>query len=257
LPNVIDTKEALLQKKEAFRTLLNNTNFISPNEENKEGKIIFVTSSTKGEGKTFVSFNLAIAYADLNKKTILIGADCRNPQLHKYLNQNRKVNKGLTSYLYDYNQNWQDLICKTEEDIINLDVLVAGEIPPNPTLLLSNPRFNTLMTELKKVYDIILVDTAPTLLVSDTLIISKYAETTLYVVRAGVTEKKLINYCLKLSEDKKIINMGMVINGVDFSRSHGYGYGYNYGYGYGYGVDEIKKPWYKKSILGKLFSNES
>jgi capsular exopolysaccharide synthesis family protein len=159
--------------------------------------------------------------------------------------------------LYDYNQNWQDLICKTEEDIINLDVLVAGEIPPNPTLLLSNPRFNTLMTELKKVYDIILVDTAPTLLVSDTLIISKYAETTLYVVRAGVTEKKLINYCLKLSEDKKIINMGMVINGVDFSRSHGYGYGYNYGYGYGYGVDEIKKPWYKKSILGKLFSNES
>lgn len=257
LPNALDTKEALLQKKEAFRTLLNNTNFISPNEENKGGKIIFVTSSIKGEGKTFVSFNLATAYADLNKKTILIGADCRNPQVHKYLNQNRKVNKGLTSYLHDYDQNWQDLICKTEEDIINLDVLVAGEIPPNPTLLLSNPRFDTLMTELKKVYDIILVDTAPTLLVSDTLIISKYADITLYVVRAGVTEKKLINYCLKLSEDKKIINMGMVINGVDFSRSHSYGYGYNYGYGYGYGVDEIKKPWYKKSILGKLFSNES
>ncbi|MEY4012901.1 MAG: hypothetical protein RIT22_2025, partial [Bacteroidota bacterium] len=218
LPNIIDTNEASSLKKEAFRTLLNSTNFITPNNENNEGQVIFVTSSTKGEGKTFVSYNLAVAYSDLNKKTILIGADCRNPQLHKYLNQNRKEIKGLTNYLHETNINWQDLVSKSEEDgPYTFDVLLAGDIPPNPTLLLSNSRFPKLIAELKKEYDIILFDTAPTLLVSDTLIISKFADTTLYVVRAGVTEKNLINYCVKLSEDKKINNMGLVINDIDFS----------------------------------------
>ena len=108
-------------------------------------------------------------------------------------------------------------------------------------------RFAAFVSELKIVYDLIIFDTPPTLLVTDSLIISKYADTTLYVVRSGITEKKLVAYSSKLNEDKKIINMGYVINDIDFSSSYGYGYGYNYNYGYGYGYSkEIqKKPWYK------------
>ena len=108
-------------------------------------------------------------------------------------------------------------------------MLLAGDIPPNPTLLLSSKRFADFMAELKKEYDIIIVDTAPTLLVSDTLIISKYADTTVYVARSGVTEKKLIQYAVKLKEDDKINNVGYVVNSIDYSNTYGYGYGYGYG----------------------------
>jgi capsular exopolysaccharide synthesis family protein len=247
LPSVSDTSDSTSQSLEAFRTLANNTNFIMPIDEKNEGSVIFVTSSIKGEGKTFVSYNLANAYAHLEKKVILIGADFRNPQLHKYLEQTRKANKGFSNYLYDPTLQWQDLLCKTENDGFSFDVLLSGDIPPNPTLLLSNQRFAAVIIELKKVYDLIIFDTPPTLLVTDSLIISKYADTTLYVVRSGITEKKLITYSSKLNEDKKIINMGYVINDIDFSSTYGYGYGYNYNYGYGYGYSkEIqKKPWYK------------
>lgn len=250
LPSLSDTTDSTAQSIEAFRTLANNTNFITPMAENNEGSVIFVTSSIKGEGKTFVSYNLANAYAHLDKKVILIGADFRNPQLHKYLEQTRKAHKGFSNYLYDPAVQWQDLICKVEEEEFSFDVLLSGDIPPNPTLLLSNQRFAAVITELKKVYDLIIFDTPPTLLVTDTLIISKYADTTLYVVRSGITEKKLVTYSSKLNEDKKIINMGYVINDINFSSSYGYGYGYNYnyGYGYGYGKEIEKKSWYKRFL---------
>lgn len=250
LPSLSDTTDSTTQSLEAFRTLANNTNFITPMAENNEGSVIFVTSSIKGEGKTFVSYNLANAYAHLDKKVILIGADFRNPQLHKYLEQTRKAHKGFSNYLYDPAVQWQDLICKVEEEEFSFDVLLSGDIPPNPTLLLSNQRFAAVITELKKVYDLIIFDTPPTLLVTDTLIISKYADTTLYVVRSGITEKKLVTYSSKLNEDKKIINMGYVINDINFSSSYGYGYGYNYnyGYGYGYGKEIEKKSWYKRFL---------
>lgn len=250
LPTLLDTKDSTTQSLEAFRTLANNTNFITPISENEEGRVIFVTSSIKGEGKTFVSYNLAKAYAHLDKKVIIIGADFRNPQLHKYLDQTRKGFKGFSNYLHDPVLELQDLICKTEDDGFTFDVLLSGDIPPNPTLLLSNKRFSSAITELKKQYDIIVFDTPPTLLVTDSLIISKYADTTLYVVRSGVTEKNLVSYSSKLSVDKKIINMGYVINDINFTSSYGYGYNYNYGYGYGYGYGKEgeKLPWYKRII---------
>lgn len=250
LPHLLDTKDSTDQSLEAFRTLAHNTNFIMPISDNQEGNVIFVTSSIKGEGKTFVSYNLTKAYAHLDKKVILIGADFRNPQLHKYLDQTRKAHKGFSNYLHDSSLQWQELLCKTEDDGFPFDVLLSGDIPPNPTLLLSNKRFTSFIGELRKVYDIIIFDTPPTLLVTDSLIISKHADTTLYVVRSGITEKKLISYSSKLSEDKKIINMGYVINDIDFNSSYGYGYGYgygyNYGYGYGYGKDIEEQPWYKR-----------
>jgi capsular exopolysaccharide synthesis family protein len=250
LPCLLDTNDSTTQSLEAFRTLAHNTNFITPISENQEGSVIFVTSSIKGEGKTFVSYNLANAYAQLDKKVILVGADFRNPQLHMYLDKNRKAHKGFSNYLHDPALQWQDLFFKTDQEGFSFDVLLSGDIPPNPTLLLSNQRFTAFVSELKKVYDLIIFDTPPTLLVTDSLIISKYADTTLYVLRSGVTEKKLVSYSSKLNEDKKIINMGYVINDIDFSSSYGYGYGYNYnyGYGYGYGGDSEKQPWYKRFL---------
>ena len=251
LPTLLDTTDSVNQSVEAFRTLANNTNFITPISENNEGSVIFVTSSVKGEGKTFVSYNLAKAYAELDKKVIIIGTDFRNPQLHKYVAKVRKSIKGFSNYLYDPAVQWQDLVIRTDDNQFPFDILTSGDIPPNPTLLLSNKRFAVCFEELKKQYDIIVVDTAPTLLVTDSLIISKVADTTVYVVRSGITEKRLISYINKLSFDKKVINMGYVVNDIDFTSSYGYGYGYqysyNYGYNYGYGVDTKKKlPWSKK-----------
>lgn len=246
IPSLYDTRNSVLQNLEAFRTLANNTNFITPFSESDNAKIIFVTSSVKGEGKTFVSYNLATAYAHLGKKTLLVGVDFRNPQLHKYLAQNRKSVKGLSNYLHENGTHWQDLVSETKNEGYTFDVLLSGDIPPNPSLLLSGLRFQDFINEVKLQYEIVIVDTPPTLLVSDTLIISKYAETTLYVVRSDKTEKNLVSYSSKLIKDAKIINAGYVINDIDFNSTYGYGYGYgyNYGYGYGYGKDNIQKPWY-------------
>ena len=259
IPNVTDTKEGLQQKVEAFRTLVNNTNFITPFDA-IEGKLIFVTSAKKGEGKTFVAYNLAASYANLEKKTILIGTDFRNPQLHKHLQKNRNEIKGLSNYLHKSSLEWRDLLYKQTENECEFDILLAGDIPPNPTLLLSSQRLVDLIAELKKIYDVIIFDTAPSLLVSDSLIISKHADTTLFVVRSEITEKQLVQYAVKLSEDEKINNTAFILNGINFkniygynySYSYGYGYGYNYGYGYGYGLDEATKKWYQRGLIGKF-----
>ncbi len=266
IPNVTETKDGLTQKTEAFRTLVNNTNFITP-FDTKEGKLIFVTSAKKGEGKTFVAYNLSSAYANLEKKTILVGTDFRNPQLHKHLQKNRNDIKGLSNYLHKSASEWRELLYRQKENDCEFDILLAGDIPPNPTLLLSSQRFKDLIEELKKEYDIIIFDTAPSLLVSDSLIISNNADTTLFVVRSEITEKRLVEYAVKLSEDKKINNVAFVLNGINFkniygynySYSYGYGYGYNYGYGYGYGLDEATKKWYQRGLLGsfvRIFSKK-
>lgn len=244
LPTLKEDKDSQVQNTEAFRTLANNTNFITPYTEDKKGRVIFVTSSIKGEGKTFVSYNLATAYSQLDKKVIIIGVDFRNPQLHRNLEDVSKDSQGLSNYLHDNTIQWKDLLRSNGEGEFPFDLLLSGIIPPNPTLLLSNPRFATFIEEVKAAYDIVIFDTPPTLLVSDTLMISKYAETTLFVLRSGVTEKTLISYSKKLFKDKKIINMGYVLNDIDFSSS--YGYGYNYGYGYGYGRETEKKSWFQK-----------
>lgn len=245
LPSLKQDKDSQIQNLEAFRTLAHNTNFITPYLENKEGIVIYVTSSIKGEGKTFVSYNLATAYAHLDKKVIVVGSDFRNPQLHKYLNNIPKETKGFSNYLHDSTLKWKDLLCSNADTEFPFDILLSGIIPPNPTLLLSNSRFQSFIESVKKKYDIIIFDTPPALLVSDTLMISKYADTTVFVLRSGKTEKNLVSYSHKLNKDKKMINMGYVVNDIDFS-SGSRSYGYNYGYGYGYGKDIEKKSWLQK-----------
>ena len=210
---------------EAFRILITNMNFMT---RKKKGKVVFVTSSVKGEGKTFVSVNLALTIASPNKKTIIIGADIRNPQLQRY-NADRKGLKGLTEFLFDEKVITDSIIHKS---IYNphLDVIYSGSIPPNPTDLLSNGKFELLIDELSSVYDYIILDTAPLMLVTDSFLISDVADVTLYVVRSMYTEKLLVDFATKTIDSYKVKNAAFVINDVD--RDY-FGYGNKYGYGYG------------------------
>jgi capsular exopolysaccharide synthesis family protein len=246
--NRIITKNDRSVLAESFRILRTNINYLIPLKKEGECPIIFTSSSIKGEGKTFVSLNLALTLSSLEKKVLLIGSDLRNPQLHKYLKLN-KNRIGLSNYLHDTTTDWQNLINGNVFDNEFLSIVFAGSVPPNPAELLSNGRFEDLLNILKKQYDYIVVDTAPTILVTDTLLISKLADITVYVTRADHTDKKLLTYSKGLKEQGKLVNMAYLINnvggekgyGYGYKYSYGYSYGYNYGYGYGYGEDSDQK----------------
>ena len=210
---------------EAFRILITNMNFMLPK---KKGKVVFVTSTVKGEGKTFVSVNLALTLASPSKKTIIIGSDIRNPQLQRY-NTARKGLIGLTEYLNDEKVKLEDIIHPSSFNK-NLDVIYSGSIPPNPTDLLSNGKYEVLIETLKEKYDYIILDTAPLMLVTDSFLISEVADITLYVTRSKYTEKSLIDFANKAIDAGKIKNVAFVLNDVDKDY---FGYGNKYGYGYG------------------------
>ncbi len=241
---------------ESFRILRNNINYINPKTD--KGSVLFVTSTVKGEGKTFVSLNLAITLATLGKKVILLGADLRNPQLHRILDLERPSLKGITNYLYDTSVNVNDIISKHVSNTnIDFDIIFSGNIPPNPAELLSNGRFELLLNQINNDYDYIIVDTAPTLLVADTTLITHLADTVLYVTRANFTEKKLLKFISNLKNLNTIKNMGIILNNVGQNKGYGYSYSYNYGYGYGYDNDNPNanvslrrriKKWYKKVL---------
>lgn len=225
---------------EAFRILITNINFMLP--KNKKGNVIFVTSTVKGEGKTFTSVNLALTLATPRKKVVIIGSDIRNPQLQRY-NESRRGLVGLSEFMYDEDMKASEIIHPTSFNP-HCDVIYSGVITPNPTELLSNGRYQELIENLKPLYDYIILDTAPLMLVTDSFLISDVADATVYVTRSGYTEKELIGFINKQIKDKKIKNVGLVLNDVSKMNS---GYGYGYKYGYGYTADQ------KKSFLQKLF----
>jgi Mrp family chromosome partitioning ATPase len=163
--------------------------------------------------------------------------------------------------LHDPRVELESVLVKNQLDSKFLDMIFAGPIPPNPAELLSNGRFEALLNMLKEMYDYVIVDTAPTILVTDTLIISKLADVTLYVIRADYTDKKLLYYTMELKHDDKMNNMAYVFNNVGLQKSYGYGYKYgysygyryNYGYGYGYGAEKaIEKVPFVKKIMKLL-----
>jgi len=216
---------------ESFRVLQSKLKFFGINEK-KEGNVIMLTSTIKGEGKTFCAINLAYTKSTLGKKVLLIGADLHNPQIHTYLNI-EKNNDGLVNFLVDNKIDWRKSIRTTKP--INCDVLIGGQIPPNPAQLLNNGNFKKLLDEAKKTYDHIIIDTPPCLLVSDTLGISHLADLLLFVVRCNHTELPVLDF-IKESFQKNVIkdNSLIVLNGVGASSKYGYGYAYNYSYGYKY-----------------------
>lgn len=224
-----ETKEQIVVKDgqnntvtEMFRFLRNNLNY---KLNHKNNKIVLVTSTTSGEGKTFISANLAISFAISGKKVLLLGADIRNPKLGNYLNL--KTKKGLTDYLVSNNE-WSSY-CHKSSFNSNLDIMLSGTIPPNPNELLLSGKLREFLIQAKKEYDFVIVDTAPIGLVSDTFLLEDYADITLYVVREGVTPKSSTNFLNMQQEEGKLKNLYIIYNGVSLNKNYAYGYGKNYG----------------------------
>ncbi|MFC4633325.1 GumC family protein [Dokdonia ponticola] len=224
---------------EAFRILRTNLGYFIKSKQN--GNVIFVTSTIKGEGKTFVAYNLAITLRSTGKSVLLIGADIRNPQIHRYIDKSEWT-IGLSEYLFDSSVEIESITNKPEADSQDFDIILSGRIPPNPAELLMSDRFEKIIEEARSKYDYVIVDTAPTLLVTDTLLISQLADTTVYVCRAGYTDKKLLQYPKELFDEGKLKNIAFAINGIKITN---FGYGSKYGYGYGYGQE-------KPSVLKRL-----
>ncbi len=230
---------------ESFRTIRANLQYFLGTEE-KQSRVIMVTSSISDEGKTFCSINLAHIIALFGRKTLLIGTDMRKPSLASYVGM-RDV-AGLSNYLAGFIE-LKDLI--VEQDPENYDIILSGDIPPNPAELLASDKMGELLKDLRKKYDFILMDTPPIGLVSDALELIRHTDFNLLVVRQGKTVKNALAAVNDLYQEEKIRNMGIIFNDVDFRRlDYGYGYrygysyryGYNYRYGYGYGYfDEDKK----------------
>jgi capsular exopolysaccharide synthesis family protein len=231
---------------EASRTLFSNISYLLPGKKEDTGKVILFTSSIQGEGKSFCAFHNAITISNLNKKVLLIGVDLRNPQLHEYFNLDKSI-LGLTNYLSNNNEDWKNFLTKDTNFSKNLDVLFSGEIPPNPTQLLTNSNFESLIEEAKKLYDFIILDSAPVQMVSDTLNFSHLADVTVYVMKFNYTDKSSLVQLNNFIKKDQLKNVGLLINEVNMKSSYGYNYGVNYGYGYQYQEKKVKKSWFKKA----------
>jgi capsular exopolysaccharide synthesis family protein len=238
IPEINDTYKLLRSAQErstlaeSFRILSSNLNFIIP-KNIEGGNVIMSTSTIKGEGKTFTALNLALTYSSLNKKVLLIGADLHNPQIHKYLNLEKSAS-GLINYLLDNNFDWKSSLVKANSDL-NCDIILGGVIPPNPAQLLTNGNLEKLIDEAKAIYDYVIIDTPPSLLVSDTLGMVHLSDVVLFVIRCNHTDKEVLNFIKDTIDSGKVKNVGLVLNGLGATNSYGYGYAYNYSYKYGYG----------------------
>ena len=210
---------------EVFRAMRTNIQFVLTEGQ----KVILFTSSTSGEGKTFAAANLAVSFALLGKKAILVGLDIRRPRLAEQFKINDHKH-GITNLLLKNEPTVEDL----REQILpsginsNLDLLMAGPIPPNPAELIARQSLNTVFELLRSEYDYILVDTAPVGLVTDTLQLGRIVDATVYICRADYTLKSSFDMINTLAEEKKLPKMNIVLNGVDMSKKK---YGYYYGYG--------------------------
>lgn len=235
---------------ESFRIIRTNFDYLRRKTKIENyNNVVFVTSTINGEGKSFFSLNMALTVANTGKKVLLIGADVRNPQIYSAFNQkkNNNINKtskiGLTEYLANNSIGISETINNYKINNINIDILLSGKVPPNPAELLMSDRMKNLFSSVEKDYDYVIVDTAPSMLVTDTLLISQYAGHTIYITRADHTEKKILNFAKELHAENKLNNMMLVVNDVKQSN---FGYGARYGY---YGAPE-KKSFFKKLKKG-------
>ena len=213
------------QMEEIFRGMRTNLQFMLKESQN----VIMFTSSVSGEGKTFVAGNLATSFAFLGNKVLLVGLDIRRPRLsHLFGMDNKK--EGITTLLTKNGVATDDVLslCMPSGVNKNLDLLIAGPIPPNPSELLTRSTLKEIFDILRKEYDYVIVDTAPVGLVTDTLHIGKVADATVMVCRADYTEKSSFSMINDFAENNKLPNVSIVVNGVDMSKKK---YGYAYGYG--------------------------
>ena len=229
---------------ETFRNIRTNIQFMLQNNK----KVILVTSTVSGEGKSFTSANLAISLSLLGKKVVIVGLDIRKPGLNKVFNLSSKE-KGITQYLANPEMDLMSLVQLSDVNR-NLYILPGGTVPPNPTELLARDGLDKAIEILKKNFDYVILDTAPIGMVTDTLLIGRVADLSAYVCRADYTHKAEYTLINELFHEQKLPNLCTIINGVDLKkRKYGYYYGYGkygkhygygkrYGYGYGYGQEK-------------------
>ena len=232
---------------ETFRNIRTNLQFMLENDK----KVILVTSTVSGEGKSFISGNLAISLSLLGKKVVIVGLDIRKPGLNKVFNISKRE-QGITQYLANPEKNLMDLVQPSDVSK-NLYILPGGTVPPNPTELLARDGLDKAIETLKKNFDYVILDTAPVGMVTDTLLIGRVADLSVYVCRADYTRKNEYTLINELIDGNKLPNLCTVINGLDLKRKkYGYYYGYGkygkyygygkrYGYGYGYGETSDNK----------------
>ncbi len=232
---------------ESFRIVRTNLQYIIASlKKQDQSPVVLVTSTVKGEGKTFVSYNTALTLAYTGKKVLLIGADIRNPQIHRYVGKTNLASSGLTEFLINDQLTLSELLT-THSENNNLDLVHSGKIPPNPAELLLSDRVKKLIEEARMSYDYIIVDSAPTILVTDTFLINKFADVTMYVTRANYTDKVLLNYLQETIDDKKLDNVSLIVNDVKVSN---FGYGRKYSYEYtsrNKGILDYFKAYFTKS----------
>lgn len=236
-PNIVVKENSRNSVNEAFRVLRTNIEFMLGNS--KDSKVIMLTSANPGSGKTFVSYNVAKAFALKGKKVVVIDLDLRKASLSKYIDEN---SKGIADYLAN-RINDMDSIVRTVADTPNLSVIPVGTIPPNPTELLYSESLSRLIDDLKAEYDYVFIDCPPIELVADASIISKFADYTLFVIRAGVLDLSMLSVIDEMYETGKYPNMSLVLNGTinpnnSYSRRYGNPYSYGYGYGVGYSSED-------------------
>lgn len=232
---------------ETFRSIRTNLQFMLQKDKN----VILVTSTVSGEGKSFVSSNIAISLSLLGKKVVIVGLDIRKPGLNKVFNIPKKE-QGITQYLANPDVNLMNLVQPSDINK-NLFILPGGTVPPNPTELLAREGLEKAIETLKKNFDYVILDTAPVGMVTDTLLIGRVADLSVYVCRADYTHKAEFTLVNDLADKEKLPNLCTILNGLDMKkRKYGYYYGYGkygkyygygkrYGYGYGYGEQKTEK----------------
>lgn len=221
IPRLTNSDKLLIEKNdrsilsESFRIIRTNADYIRKGRKVENyNNVIFVTSTINGEGKSFFSMNMALTMANTGKKVLVIGADVRNPQIFpaikKALNT-KEIKNGLTEFLVDDAINVKDVVNTHLINDIKVDVLLSGKVPPNPAELLMGDRVKELFDNVSQEYDYVIVDTAPSMLVTDTILISQYAGHTIYLTRANYTEKEILNFAKELHDDKKLNGMMLVV----------------------------------------------
>ncbi len=240
--------------REAYKALRTNVSFALTDEE--KCNVIVVTSSMQGEGKSITAMNLAISYAMTDRKVLVIDCDLRRPKVSRLLQMNSKV--GLSNLIMNSELKDEAIL---HTNIEGLDVILSGDIPPNPSELLGSPKMQQIINDLRESYDYIFLDSPPVNMVTDAVVLAPQSNGVLFLVRANYAERGGVVHAVEQLEYAKAKILGFVLNDVDMEKTHyaygkyrykgymkygkyrrykryGYGYGYGYGYrrrGYGYG----------------------
>lgn len=225
--------------REAYKTLRTNVSFALANAE--DSKVVLVTSSQQSEGKSITAINLAISYAQMERKVLVIDCDLRRPKVARLLRI--ATPEGLSNLLMSRTKTAESLIVRS--DIKNLDVLPAGDIPPNPSELLASPKMEQVLAELKEKYDLIVLDTPPVNMVTDAVALAPQTDGVLFVVRANITERGAVIHAVEQLEYTKIKILGFILNGVDLEHTS-YGYSKQHYKRYGYRRYSFRRYGYAK-----------